>query len=100
MTGTYYQTIYLTSDGVRQRTRVFSELQSHYVFADRFGFRRFIDGAVTPERCVEAYHLQRTRFECRSLPGRATAGHHQRKATPKMKLTSGLVGAEAQGPIG
>jgi hypothetical protein len=27
-------------------------------------FRRFIDGAVTPERCVEAYHLQRTRFEC------------------------------------
>src|SRR5437016_13762816 len=26
-------------------------------------FRRFIDGAVTPERCVEAYHLQRTRFE-------------------------------------
>jgi hypothetical protein len=22
---------------VRQRTRVFSELQSHYVFADRFG---------------------------------------------------------------
>ena len=23
--------------GVRQRTRVFSELQSHYVFADRFG---------------------------------------------------------------
>jgi hypothetical protein len=26
-------------------------------------FRRFLDGAVTPERCVEAYHLQRTRFE-------------------------------------
>ena len=26
-------------------------------------FRRFIDGTVTPERCVEAYHLQRTRFE-------------------------------------
>ena len=26
-------------------------------------FRRFIDGAVSPERCVEAYHLQRTRFE-------------------------------------
>jgi hypothetical protein len=26
-------------------------------------FRRFIDGAVTPERCVEAYHLHRTRFE-------------------------------------
>jgi uncharacterized protein DUF1488 len=26
-------------------------------------FRRFIDGAVTPERCIEAYHLQRTRFE-------------------------------------
>jgi transposase len=23
--------------GVRQRTRVFSELQSHYVFEDRFG---------------------------------------------------------------
>ena len=26
-------------------------------------FRRFIDGAVTPERCLEAYHLHRTRFE-------------------------------------
>ena len=26
-------------------------------------FRRFIDGSVTPERCIEAYHLQRTRFE-------------------------------------
>src|SRR2546430_14049856 len=26
-------------------------------------FQRFIDGAVTPEKCLEAYHLQRTRFE-------------------------------------
>ena len=26
-------------------------------------FRRFIDGPVTPERCLEAYHQQRTRFE-------------------------------------
>jgi Protein of unknown function (DUF1488) len=26
-------------------------------------FRRLIDGSVTPEACVEAYHLQRTRFE-------------------------------------
>jgi Protein of unknown function (DUF1488) len=26
-------------------------------------FRRFIDGGVTPERCIEAYRLQRTRFE-------------------------------------
>jgi hypothetical protein len=26
-------------------------------------FRRFLDGAVTPQRCLEAYHLQRTRFE-------------------------------------
>jgi hypothetical protein len=26
-------------------------------------FQRLIDGAVTPERCVEAFHLQRTRFE-------------------------------------
>jgi hypothetical protein len=26
-------------------------------------FHRLIDGAITPERCVEAYHLQRTRFE-------------------------------------
>jgi hypothetical protein len=26
-------------------------------------FRRLIDGAITPERCLEAYHLQRTRFE-------------------------------------
>src|SRR6202023_4120072 len=27
----------ILGDGVRQRTRVFSELQSHYVFDDRFG---------------------------------------------------------------
>jgi hypothetical protein len=26
-------------------------------------FRRFLDGAATPERCIEAYHLHRTRFE-------------------------------------
>jgi hypothetical protein len=26
-------------------------------------FRRFVDGAITPERCLETYHLQRTRFE-------------------------------------
>lgn len=26
-------------------------------------FRRFVDGAITPERCVETYHLQRTEFE-------------------------------------
>lgn len=26
-------------------------------------FRRFLDGSPTPERCVQAYHLQRTRFE-------------------------------------
>lgn len=26
-------------------------------------FRRFIDGPVTPECCVEAYHLHRTRLE-------------------------------------
>ena len=26
-------------------------------------FRRFLDGAVTLERCVEAYHRQRTTFE-------------------------------------
>jgi hypothetical protein len=26
-------------------------------------FRRFVDGAATPERCLEASHLQRTRFE-------------------------------------
>ena len=26
-------------------------------------FQRLIDGAVTPERCLEAFHLRRTRFE-------------------------------------
>jgi hypothetical protein len=26
-------------------------------------FRRYLDGAVTPERCLAAYHLGRTRFE-------------------------------------
>lgn len=29
----------------------------------RHVFRRFIDGPMTPERCLEAYHLQRTRLE-------------------------------------
>ena len=29
----------------------------------RHVFRRFIDGPVTPERCLETYHLQRTRLE-------------------------------------
>ena len=29
----------------------------------RLVFRRFIDGPVTPERCVEAYHVERARFE-------------------------------------
>jgi hypothetical protein len=28
----------------------------------RHVFRRFVDGAVRPERRVEAYHLHRTRF--------------------------------------
>ena len=27
----------ILGDGVRQRTQVFSELQPHYLFADRFG---------------------------------------------------------------
>jgi Protein of unknown function (DUF1488) len=26
-------------------------------------FRRFVDGAVTPDKCIETYHLHRTRFE-------------------------------------
>lgn len=26
-------------------------------------FRRFVDGAVTPERCVETYYVERTRLE-------------------------------------
>jgi len=26
-------------------------------------FRRFVDGSVTPERCLESYYLHRTRFE-------------------------------------
>lgn len=33
------------------------------VTVSRQVFRRFIDGAVTPERCVEMYHLERTRLE-------------------------------------
>ena len=26
-------------------------------------FQRLVDGRITPEACVEAYHLNRTRFE-------------------------------------
>ena len=29
----------------------------------RQAFRRFIEGAVTPERCIESYYLHRTEFE-------------------------------------
>ena len=29
----------------------------------RQAFRRFIDGRMTPERCLEAYYLHRTDFE-------------------------------------
>jgi len=29
----------------------------------RQAFRRFLDGPVAPVRCVEAYHLHRTRLE-------------------------------------
>ena len=29
----------------------------------RIVFRRYVDGTVTPERCIEAYHLHRTRLE-------------------------------------
>jgi hypothetical protein len=33
------------------------------VHVPRDVFRRFTDGAVRPEKCLEAYHLQRTWFE-------------------------------------
>jgi hypothetical protein len=33
------------------------------VHVRRHVFRRFLDGVVTPERCLEAYHLQQTRLE-------------------------------------
>jgi hypothetical protein len=33
------------------------------IWMPRNAFRRFIGGPVTPERCLEAYHLQRTRLE-------------------------------------
>lgn len=26
-------------------------------------FQRLVDGRIAPERCIEAYHLHRTRFE-------------------------------------
>ena len=29
----------------------------------RHSFRRFIDGAATPDRCIESYYLHRTDFE-------------------------------------
>ena len=29
----------------------------------QYVFQRLIAGAVTPEKCIEAYHLHRTRFE-------------------------------------
>ena len=38
----------------RQRTRSFSELQSHYLFADKFG--RPAKGNQVPEQCVEQDH--------------------------------------------
>src|SRR3954447_15516454 len=38
------------------------------VRVSRHVFRRFIDGAVTAERCLEAYHLQRTSLEVIAEP--------------------------------
>jgi hypothetical protein len=29
----------------------------------RQAFRRFVDGAVTPERCIESYYMHRTQLE-------------------------------------
>jgi hypothetical protein len=34
------------------------------VRAPRRVFQRLLPESPTPERCVEAYYLQRTRFEC------------------------------------
>ena len=33
------------------------------VRVSRHSFRRFIDGAATPDRCIESYYLHRTDFE-------------------------------------
>jgi hypothetical protein len=39
----------ILGDGTRQRTRTFAELQSHYLFADRFGRKHGL-GSVRPHR--------------------------------------------------
>src|SRR5256885_5100967 len=43
-------------------TVVLSEYQGTVRVARRV-FQRLLDQSPTPERCVEAFHLQRTRFE-------------------------------------
>jgi len=74
-------------------------------------FRRFLDGAVTPERCLEAYHLQRTRFERiveRKLRNRQLTDDGNveitgrdlrapREASAAFSSTSGLGWRQAQG---
>ena len=56
----------ILGDGRRQRTRVFSELQSHYLFADRFGR----PGKGNDKGKVEGL----VGFARRNLPGANTAG--------------------------
>lgn len=74
-------------------------------------FRRFVDGAVTPERCVEAYHLERTRFERiaerkirnRQLTDDANVeitgrGLREPKSTGRMKASIGTAISPAPNP--
>src|SRR6266496_1148020 len=77
------------------------------VHVPRDVFRRFTDGAVTPEKCLEAYYLQRTRFELiaerklrrrhwratatsRSAAATSASGQPRRLSPPPSRVFTGL----------
>ncbi len=63
----------------------------------RLVFRRFVDGAVSPERCLESYHLQRTRFE---LVAERKLRNRQLTDDGNVEITGRDVRAPAGAPTG
>jgi transposase len=87
----------ILGDGTRQRTRIFSELQSHYLFADRFGRpgkgndKGKVEGLIgyarrnflVPIPRFESFEALNTHLEarCRERQGARLRGHEETIAT-------------------
>jgi hypothetical protein len=97
----------ILGDGTRQRTRVFSELQSHYLFADRFGRpawqpngmvgkgrqRRFAPAAYAPHRGA---WISRARGATESHGRKMRPQFHECRAGDSAFSFNHTVGAHAQ----